>query len=678
MPPLHGVRRVLRGLSTPMKWALTALRRPPATGSMGKACGTAIDQVVTDLENLNGSTERDFLAIGEKLMEFSSTARQIASDMAALGELISGEHGRNVSSALTRILEHAREMDAGIEQSGCALEEVHGLSAPIRTAFAGIGNTVSTFRTLCTLTRIETSRLGDTGGDFGDLAAEVRPLSESIQTSGEGVLKASLQLDQGVQAAIRSASELRLRQLKELPALIAGVIDGLNAFDERRRRAAELSCPPGRRLPGIVRDGRECGPVGPIPRYYAPADRARNGSAPAPSLHLCRTVDSLPPDARAVLALQSSQLCGAARVFAASAGRLECDLESIAARVQGMAEAGKSLMGISDDQRDSFFLRMEGHFTAILKMFGSCATGQAEMESTAARLAETIGRMRASVAEVRGIEIRIQRIATNATIRATHIGDQRRRPECDCRGHAPPGPRFQREHRNRSRRPRCNGRCRRARVRAPALDAPPDAHAGAHEVMDEIRRSVVELHSSNESSFSRVHQISTLGSRLAGDFGAVRRGFSAGTLFARVVAAAQVELDRLAAQLVSASPEGAETAPPRAPGESCRALHDAAGTRRPRFRHPRIGDGGGAERGAGTGAPRRRPRRQRRTVLIHGDDRPAVRAAQRRLRRDGPSNGGATLARSPAARRRGADRAARRDGRAANEPESTGSCDSGR
>src|SRR5260370_42059805 len=30
--------------------------------------------------------------------------------------------------------------------------------------------------------------------------------------------------------------------------------------------------------------------------------------------------------------------------------------------------------------------------------------------------------MRASVAEVRGIEIRIQRIATNATIRATHIG----------------------------------------------------------------------------------------------------------------------------------------------------------------------------------------------------------------------------------------------------------------
>ena len=187
--------------------------------------------------------------------------------------------------------------------------------------------------------------------------------------------------------------------------------------------------------------------------------------------------------------------------------------------------------------RTPSFCSMEGHFTAILKMLGSCATGQAEMESTAAGLAETIGRMRASVAEVRGIEIQIQRIATNATIRATHIGTNGRRPERDCRGHAPPGPRFQREYRNRSRRPRCNEPMPPVRVSGRGVEAPPDARAGAHEVIDEMRRSVVELHSSNESSFSRVHQISTLGSRLAGDFGAVRRGFSAGTLFARVVAA---------------------------------------------------------------------------------------------------------------------------------------------
>ena len=113
------------------------------------------------------------------------------------------------------------------------LARVHDHSCRIRLAFGGLRNTVAVFRTLCTLTRIETSRLGSSGADFGDLAAEVGPLSESIQASGEGVLEASSRLDQCVQSAIRSASDLRVRQLKELGALIAGVVDSLEAFEEQ-------------------------------------------------------------------------------------------------------------------------------------------------------------------------------------------------------------------------------------------------------------------------------------------------------------------------------------------------------------------------------------------------------------------------------------------------------------
>ena len=44
------------------------------------------------------------------------------------------------------------------------------------------------------------------------------------------------------------------------------------------------------------------------------------------------------------------------------------------------------------------------------------------MEAMAGRLGETIGHMRDWVVEHPGIEIRIQRIAMNATIQATHIG----------------------------------------------------------------------------------------------------------------------------------------------------------------------------------------------------------------------------------------------------------------
>ena len=554
---LHTTRTAVRSLSQLIKRALLTLRRLPAGGRSEDGGGPGIDRVIRDLENLNGSTERDFLAVGEKLMEFRSAARQIASDMTALGELVSGERGRNVSAALTRILEHAREMDAGIEQSGQALGQVHDLSARIRLAFAGIGNTVSTFRTLCTLTRIETSRLGDTGGDFGDLAAEVRPLSESIQTSSEGVLAASSQLDRGVQAAISRAAELRVRQLRELPALIEGVIDGLKAFDERRQRAAESSARQAADYEALYEA------AGSVVRSVQFHDITRQqiehvlealrqlGSA-------CeRGRRSWAPDARTILTLQSSQLGGAARVFASSAECMERDLESMAVRVQSMADAGKALMGISDDEQDSFFLRMEGHFTAILKMLDTCTTGQAEMEATAATLADTIDRMRTSVGEVRGIEIRIQRIATNATIRATHIGTRgdalnviagvmhRLALDSNANTELVAGTLDAMTEAT-------------GRVSGCSAGAAKNARGGANEVIDEMRRSVVELHSSNESSFSRVHQISNLSSRLARDFGTVRREFSAGRLFAEVVARARGELDRMAAQAGGGSPEGDE------------------------------------------------------------------------------------------------------------------------
>src|SRR5260370_25746723 len=73
------------------------------------------------------------------------------------------------------------------------------------------------------------------------------------------------------------------------------------------------------------------------------------------------------------------------------------------------------------------------------------------------------------------------------------------------------------------------------RVSGRSVDGAADARARANELIDEMRRSVVELHSSNESSFSRVHQISTLSSPLPAGCGAGCREFSAGLVFSPAV-----------------------------------------------------------------------------------------------------------------------------------------------
>jgi methyl-accepting chemotaxis protein len=546
----------LPGLSGLLKRSLAALRRPFGTTSTGGGWGSGVERVAEDLENLNRSTERDFLAVGEKLMEFRSTARRIASDMADLTELISGEQGRKVSHALNGTLEHSREMDARIGRSGQALGRVAGLSSDIRQVFAGLHRTVSVFRALCTLTRIETSRLGGAGAGFGDLATEVRPLSEAIQSSGEGVLEASVRLDQGVQSAIRRVSDLRARQLKELPEVIAGVMEGLRSFDERQARAVETSARQAvqyQALCGAVDDMVESVQFHDITRqqieHVAQALRhLRSEHDPGRS--------SFPPNARAILTLQCSQLSGAAGIFAASVERLQRDLESIAGRVLEMAEASRALMGVSADDQDSFFLRMEGRLTAILKMLDICSAAQAEMGHTSASLEESVARMRESVAVIREIEIRIQRIAVNAMIRATHIGAagnalnaiaevmQKLALESNASTEDAAGT--------------LDAMSAAAGCVCGGVDG---AALGAGEVIGEMRNAVLELHSSSERSFSHVNQIAALGAHLAEDIGAVRGGFSAGRLFAEVVGRARGELERIGAQAGQESPEGAADVP---------------------------------------------------------------------------------------------------------------------
>lgn len=532
-----------------------AARRPSKAGDEWESAWTiGLDRVVRDLEELNGSTERDFLAVGERLMEFRSTARQISQAMAALTELLSSAHDSHTSDALRGVLEYARELDVRSVRSSEALAKVCGLSSQIRHSLSGLRELVQVFRTLCTLTRIETSRLGASGADFGDLTAEVKPLSESIQATGEGLLAACAQLDLGVQAAQSNGQELRDRHLSELPVLMASLIDGLQAFQDRQqlamagsgRHAAQYEAL-SQALEGVVR-AVQCHD---LTRQQIEHVVQALSQLRASGTQRGADPGGLPAEGRAILSVQLSQLARATAMFASSMDSMERDLASIAGRVENTAAESLALTGDGSAAQGSFFLRMESQFTAILKLLGTCTTGQEEMAATACGLAETIDRMRSWVNEIRAVEIRIQRIAINAAIRSTHIGEagnalnviaevmQRLAAESN-RNTEEVGVALE----TMSEAAGC--------VSSGVVTAS-SAGLNANQAVEEMRQALVELHSSSERSYSRVQEIVSAGARLAKDILAVRLGLTAGPLFVRVSAGARGEMERMLAQ--SAAPD---------------------------------------------------------------------------------------------------------------------------
>ena len=340
---------------------------------------------------------------------------------------------------------------------------------------------------------------------------------------------------------IQRAADLRGRQLKDLPELVTGVTSCLAAFAERRERAREALAEQSSRseaLSGALNDL-----VGSVQFHDITRQQVEHVVEALRQVSPGQRRGPVPPEARAVIAMQSSQLAGAAGLFASSVQRTGQDLQNIALRVGDMAEASRALMGISASEQDGFFLDMETRFTAILELLATCTSAQQEMERTVGFLEETINGMLDSVAEIRSIEIRIQRIALNAVIRAVHLGragdglnviaEIMGRLAMDSNGSTEEA-----------------GAALEAMRDSAQLVRQGSGLAPATKVIDEMRHAILALHSSGESSFSQVLGIADLGSELVKDIVAVRGDFTAGELFAQVVGKARVELDEIAGQVV--------------------------------------------------------------------------------------------------------------------------------
>jgi hypothetical protein len=507
------------------------VRRPEPGGSRW---ASALAGAIDGLQRLNGSTEQDFLRVGGSLIEFRSAVRQISSEMTALIELISGEGGED--RALACMLGDSAQRDTRIHESGMALANVRELSHRILLAFSELRNTVSTFHTLCTLTRIESSRLGVASADFANLANEVKPLSASIETSGQAIFEAYSRLEGSVEAALQRCANLRSRQQQELPPLVAGVTDALGALEERRERAYHTSVRQAEQYQAMG-DGIEK-LVTSLQMHDITRQQIEHVTEALERL-LPQSESPLPRSATPVLALQSHQLWSAGQLFAESVGRIESDLDDIAGRARETAEAGRTLVEASGDERNSFLERMEGYFQAILSAAGGFDREWAEMRIIAGGLEAPIAEMRAGIAEIRRIEIQIQRIAVNAAIGAIHIGSTGQALSVIAEV-------------MQSLAQQSNDHTEIASI---ALEEMSGALGGVYggdtcetddaDALGVLRAALSDLHSASHSNYERVQRIAAAGTHLSEAIVALRNGFSAGVVFAEVTERVRAELDRI-------------------------------------------------------------------------------------------------------------------------------------
>ena len=536
----------------PSAWLRTALQvraigrgKAAVIDSEGNLWAGPLRQVIADLDHLNHNTEQDFLRIGDKLGEFIKAVNLISCDLKALGSLISGEHGVRASQALTSALDHSREMAARVEEGNALLSSMRQEARLLKQNLSGFEGTVSTFRTLGVLMRIETARLVSSGDSFGHLADDVKLLAADVRTKVETALPATALLIPAIESAMQDVAALEEGQTKDLPSVISQVLANLSSFRDIEKQVNDASARLGDAYNAISDAFKKLI----VSLQFHDITRqqvehvidvlrgllSESGGAGGGILNRQH-------DTAAVVALQSMQLAGAGARFADSAASVVHNMDEIAKRVLEMADESLALSGLSADETTSFLLQMEGSCTAILASLSICATAQATIGATSGNLALIVGRTRGPVDDIQSIGIRIHRMAMNARIRAAHLGAagevlgvlaasmQQLASECGGRSESL----IQSLDSMSQASATLSVRCTSAK----------SSHCQAT-----IRAAVAELHSSNERSFAGITQIVVRSTTLREDLSTAREGFSVGPVFAQSVRQAREILDEIAKQL---------------------------------------------------------------------------------------------------------------------------------
>jgi hypothetical protein len=525
--------------------------------------------VVADLELLNHNTEQDFLQIGGKLAEFIEAVNLMSSELTTLVGLISGEHGLRVSQALTSALDWSREMKARDTDRVGGLDGMRQEANRLRQTLSGFHGTVAAFQTLGVLTRIEAARLGALGADFGNLADDVKLIGGTVKARVETALETAALLVSPIEMAMQNIAAIHAEQAEELPAIIAGALASLSSFREIQQRAHDLSIRLEGQLAAISLSFKKL--IVSIQFHDITRQQIEHVVEALRGLGTVSGGGS-PSGARdqhyiaAVVSLQSLQLADAGERFAASVAAVVGSLDDIATHVRQMADESRTLSG-PEDEKTSFFLDMEQGCTAILAGLGHCADAETATSVTAQALAGTMDGMRGSIAEIRAIEIQMQRMALNAGLRAAHIGASG--DALSVLANSMQHQAFESRQRTKTlvgaldamsqASARLSGQI--GRLSTDGDGSVPDATNadGRDGGVEGLRSAVTDLHSSGERSVVHIARIVDSGGSLRDDLSATRAGFTVGTLFAEAIGRARGALDVIVNTHHSAAPvDGAE------------------------------------------------------------------------------------------------------------------------
>lgn len=415
----------------------TSVANVQAGEEIVSAWRTAISQAIETLRQLSGTTEDEFLQIGSELQGFYQRSTEISCMSNQLVDVVSGDGVQMLTSRLRQIMADMQEYLANARSRSnhsCAtLGQVQDLLYKLSEPLEGFQKMNKTLRMLSISTKIESSRLGELGSGFINLAMDVEKLSHQVNDKSAAILKHRELLTNMIASNLADSRSTEKVQDDQVTSSLKNTADSLQELLLVNERCTQF----GATISSI--SSEVTGNISEVVSSMQMHDMTRQQVE-----HIVEAMERLVADFPAsdseaidenrlhvliveagdVCELQEAQLRFASSELYSAVCVIVDNLRDVANKQSMMAHEILNVTGVADSTGTSFVDVMSRGLSAVTAVLISCAQADQNMAVTTRNVAQTIGEISTFVADIEEIGTEIDLIALNAQVKAAHTGPE--------------------------------------------------------------------------------------------------------------------------------------------------------------------------------------------------------------------------------------------------------------
>lgn len=395
----------------------------------------SIAPAIETLRVLAGTTEDEFLQMGSQLQSFFQRSVDITRMAGELMGIVSGERLQMLIGRLRQMMSDMEEYLASARsRSGDSfktLEQVQNLLEQLTTPLEGFQKMNKTLRMLSISTKIESSRLGDLGSGFVNLAMDVEKLSHQVNEKSATILNHRQLLAVTIQSNLKSVhsseaaqdAEVRgalSRTAASLQELIA-VTDRCSSFGSM---VSEVSADVSANISEVVSSQQTHDITRQQVEHVVEAleKLSANLAAAEEAVLDGESGRALVIESGDVCELQEAQLRFATSELYAAVCTIVENLRDVANKQSSMAHESLSVAGVADSGSGSFVDDLRQGMSSVTSVLVGCAKSDHDIATTMQSVAATIQQITGFVEDIEYIGSEIDLIALNSQIKAAHTG----------------------------------------------------------------------------------------------------------------------------------------------------------------------------------------------------------------------------------------------------------------